>query len=514
MGQLKNYAIDRCAEYRDALTIKGRARSLIGTAHATSMVVNAAANLELLTGGVDPVQSQIKAFSAQRNKENVKRFSNDMPSMAVPSTIKGISSVQNLQTVSAIDITLQVLIFSFLPWIAIERPMTDSTQTISWREVVALNDAGGVSKGDTLIGNFTPENPALDLKSPLKTLTANSADAVVILNYNAQLFEGTVMLTMVRGGVSYVGKDIAGVVVFPGITDSFTVDYETGILTSKASMATGTAITAVAMIDVMASGTGSNIVRTTTKMRSVQMVSVESSIIIEDSVDRMMFILKTIDQSAGALNIEQYMQQMLFDLYLAYINNSLMVLIHQRSAQLEGTQALDDLTLDLSSYGGQIIAEPNRKYDELATLTESADNKMLSTVNKGVTAWIVGSRICNIMAADAFRFKKSDTFNKQMNTLAGVYNGKPVLRHQYIDRFIDGVDAEGFGNAFGIHRDPDGEVGFAAYGEFLPIHTTDNVYNFNNPVQFARALVSQIGMRIIEPGLCVRIKFRVTAPSV
>jgi hypothetical protein len=227
----------------------------------------------------------------------------------------------------------------------------------------------------------------------------------------------------------------------------------------------------------------------------------------------MMFILKTLEQSGGAITIEQYMQQMLFDLYVAYINNLLVGLIHARFLQLDESPALEELTLDLSAYGSQIIAEPNRKYDELAQLLNRADQQMLTSVNCGVTCWVVGSRIAQIMATDQYRFKKSDTFSIQMNTLICVYDGRPVLRHQYIDKYIDGVDEDGYGNFAGIHRDPAGEVGFAAYGEFLPIHTTDNIYNFANPLQFARALMSQIGAKTIEPGLCVRGKFRLVAPS-
>jgi hypothetical protein len=222
----------------------------------------------------------------------------------------------------------------------------------------------------------------------------------------------------------------------------------------------------------------------------------------------MIFIMKTLDQAGGAMSLEQYMSQMMFDLYVAYVNNLLMVGIHTRSAQLEGTDELADLTVDLSSYGSQIIADPARKYDELSALLNKADAKMLGNCNLGVTAWVVGTRIATIMGSDTFRFTKSDTYNSQMNTLIGVYDGKPVLRHQYIDKFIDTTD--NYGNIFGVHRDPNGEVGFMAYGEFLPIHTTDNVYNYNNPLQFAKALCSQIGTKIIEPTLCVRAKFRIT----
>jgi hypothetical protein len=100
-----------------------------------------------------------------------------------------------------------------------------------------------------------------------------------------------------------------------------------------------------------------------------------------------------------------------------------------------------------------------------------------------------------------------------MNTLAGTYDGIPVLRHEYIDQLIDGADDGGYGNIFGVYRDPNGESGFMMYGEFLPIHTTDNVYNFANPLQFAKALCSQIGTRIIEEKCCVRGKFRVTAAA-
>lgn len=514
MGKYRDYALTRTKQFSEQLMMKGRARTAIGMAQTTAMIGEAAHNLEVLTGGVDSFAQAVKHFSNRGGAEKVKQFADnpDMPAFASVGE-GGLSSVQNLQTVSAIDITIQMLIYSFLPWIAIERPMNDSTTTISWREVIATNNAAGVNKGDTLIGNFKVENSAIDLSTPVKTLTATGAGEVLVIDFGAQLYEGTVLVQLTDNSgsdpVTVTGKDYNGLIAFPGYSTCFEVDYENGSLTSKAAVAATMSVSAQAMVDMFADKSAPNVLRSTSKMRSVQMVSRESGIIMEDSVDRMMFILKTLDQAGGAMSLEQYMSQMMFDLYVAYVNNLLMIGIHTRSQQMEGTNDLNnELTVDLTSYGSQIIADPSRKYDELNTLTNTADAYMLKTVNKGVTAWVVGSKICTLMASDKFRFKKSDTYNTQMNTLAGVYDGKPVLRHQYIDRYID-MNDNGFGNGFGVHRDPNGEVGFMAYGEYLPIHTTDNVYNYANPLQFAKALVAQIGTKIIEPGLCVRFRFKV-----
>lgn len=511
MGKYRDYALVRTKQFSDKLKMRGRARTDIGMAQTTAMIAEAAHNLEVLTGGVDSFALAVKSFSNRGGEQKVKQFANEVGMPAFESVgDSGLSSVQNLQTVSAIDITIQMLIYSFLPWIAIERPMSDSTTTISWREVVATNSAGGVNKGDTLIGNFTAESASLDLSTPVKTLTATGAGQALVMDFGSQLYEGTVLVSLTKDGQTLVGKDYNGVVAFPGSTVAFKVDYESGALTSTVTLDNTYTVSAQAMVDMFASKSAPSVLRSTSKMRSVQMVSRESGIIMEDSVDRMMFILKTLDQAGGAMSLEQYMSQMMFDLYVAYVNNLLMIGIHTRSQQMEGTPDLEnELTVDLSSYGSQIIADPSRKYDELNTLTNTVDAYMLKTVNKGVTAWVVGSKICTLMASDKFRFKKSDTYNTQMNTLAGVYDGKPVLRHQYIDKFIDAND-NNFGNGFGVHRDPNGEVGFMAYGEYLPIHTTDNVYNYANPLQFAKALVAQIGTKIIEPGLCVRFRFKVT----
>lgn len=516
MGKLTSYAIERTKQFSKALQMNGKMRSAFGAAQASAMVVRAAKNLEMLTGGVDPVAEGVKSFSKNKEAANVKQFS------AEPETImpafegagnNGVSSVSNLQTVSAIDITLQVLIYSFLPWIAVERTMDSSTVTASWRKSVALNNAGGVNKGDTLIGQFSPENSGLNLLTPIKTLSEVGANAQMVLNFGAQLYKGTVLVTLTVGGKTIVGKDYNGVVAFPGDKTSFLVDYESGTLTSADTVGDTYSVTAQSMIDMWASSTNPQVLRSTLKMDSVQLVSRETGIVMEDSVDRIMFILKTLDEAGDQLSYEAYMSQMMYDLYLAFVNNLLMIGIHTRSAQLEGTQELSDYTVDLSAYGSQIIADPSRKYDELATLTEGLNSHMLSTANCGVTCWVVGSKICKLMAADKFRFKKSDTYHTQMNTLAGTYDGIPVLRHEYIDQLIDGVDHDGYGNIFGVYRDPNGEAGFMMYGEFLPIHTTDNVYNFANPLQFAKALCSQIGTKIIEEKCCVRGKFRVTAPN-
>lgn len=514
MGKLKSYAIERTRQFSNALQLGGKMRTSFGAAQASAMVVRAAHNLELLTGGVDPVHEGVKSFSKNKSPSNVKQFSNEpgMPAFEAGEGT-GLSSAQNLQTVSAIDITLQVLIYSFLPWLAIERTMDSSTVTASWRSAVSLNDAGGVNKGEGLIGQFAPENSKMNLFTPVKTLSETGSGAQVVLNFGSQLYKGTVLVTLTKAGKEIVGKDYNGIVAFPGDTTSFLVDYEAGTLTSADTISADYTINANAMIDMWASSTNPQVIRSTLKMNSVQLVSRETGIVMEDSVDRIMFILKTLDEAGDQLSYEAYMSQMMYDLYLAFVNNLLMIGIHTRAAQLEGSQELKDYTVDLSSYGSQIIADPSRKYDELATLTEGLNAHMLATANCGVTCWVVGSKICKLMSADKFRFKKSDTYHTQMNTLAGTYDGIPVLRHEYIDSLIDGADTEGYGNIFGVYRDPNGEAGFMMYGEFLPIHTTDNVYNFANPLQFAKALCSQIGTKIIEEKCCVRGKFRVTATN-
>jgi len=515
MGKLYNESLELVKQYSSALSQNGRMRTEFGVAQAKSMVTQAAKNLDLLTGGVDPIGQAVKRFSARMSdSSNVKQFSNTaettMPAFNDVGQ-KGLSSVQSLQTVSAIDITLQILIYSFLPWMAIERPADTSTVTISWKSVVANNSNGGVNKGDELLGNFKPENSSLNLYTPIKSYTSTGAGQVMVIDFGAQLYEGTVLMTITKNGKTLTGKDYNGVIAFPGDTTSFTVDYETGVVTSAAAVSAEYTVAAQGMIDMYASQTNPQVLRATNKMRSVQLVTRETGIVMEDSIDRIMFILKTLDQAGDQMSYEQYMSQMMFDLYLTFINNLLMIGVHTRAAQLAGTSELDDLTVDLSTYGSQIIADPARKYDELSTLTEDMNGHMLATANCGVTVWLVGSKICKIMAADKFRFKKSDTYNNQMNTLAGTYDGIPVLRHEYIDRFIDGADPEGYGSIFGIYRDPNGEAAFMAYSEFLPIHTTGNVYNFQNPLEFAKALVSQVGTKIIEPKLCVQGKFKVTA---
>jgi len=514
MGKLYNESLELVKQYSNALSQGGKMRTDFGVAQAQSMVVQAAKNMDLLTGGIDPINQAVKRFSSRAAQNNVKQFSNTsettMPAFEDVGQ-KGQSSISSLQTVSAIDITLQILIYSFLPWMAIERPADSSTVTISWKSVVATNSNGGVQKGDELLGNFTPENSNVNLFTPIKDYEAAGNGSIMAINFGAQLYAGTILMTLTKGGNTVVGKDYNGVVAFPGESVSFTVDYESGIVTSAAAVSADYTVKAQGMIDMWASSTNPQVLRATNKMRSVQLVTRETGIVMEDSIDRIMFILKTLDQAGDELTYEQYMSQMMFDLYLAFINNLLMIGVHTRAAQLAGTTELADLTMDLSTYGAQIIADPARKYDELSTLTENMNSHMLSTANCGVTAWVVGSKICKIMAADKFRFKKSDTYNTQMNTLAGTYDGIPVLRHEYIDRMIDAVDPDNYGSIFGVYRDPNGEAAFMAYSEFLPIHTTGNVYNFQNPLEFAKALVSQVGTKIIEPKLCVQGKFKVTA---
>lgn len=198
-----DHAISKFDGLRDKLSLQGITRSELGLARARKMVKQAFTNLSDLNGGRDYVYESVRRFSSAKNRGAVRRNASTVPSQNVgpqypsfntPSTSRGVSSVQNIQTVSAADITIEALIYSFLPWTAIERELTTSTEQIAFKKVVALNDAGGLNKGDTAVGTFNPENPDINLFTPVKELEITGDGKVATVSFNNQLFEGTCII--------------------------------------------------------------------------------------------------------------------------------------------------------------------------------------------------------------------------------------------------------------------------------------------------------------------------------
>lgn len=521
MSQLLEYAKTRLREKSNLIKLNGKSRTVMGEVMANKMVMKSVSNLADITGGFDPVYSSIRQFARRYSAKVKTNAAPDSPT-AIPSynqvaqrpsfnnttTSRGISSVTGLQTVSAVDITVDMLIYSFLPWLAVERDIGGTSESISYKRIVAINNAGGVKKGDTVLGQFSTENTNLDLSSPVLELQATGDGNKMIVTFEKQIFNGTSLVSYKKKtpDTSVIGKDYDGLVAFPSISESFTVDYETGTFTSVGTIPDGDVVTFQVMVDINADTEGTNILRSTSKMDKVDLITKQTSIIIEDSVDKMLYIINNIKASNGTLSIEQYLAQMLFDMYVSYINNLLMTQLHKRYMEVANTADL--VTKDLAPYGGQIIADPARKYDELANLIEEMQHKMLSTVNLSGTCIVVGTKVANLMVTDRERFIKSDEYGNNMNTLIGSYNGLPVLRHQYIDVHIDSKDADNYGHLFIVYRDTNGEVGYLAYGEFIPVHTTENVFNFQNPLQFARSLMSQVGVAVLNKNLCIVGRFR------
>lgn len=196
MGKIIEYAQQQLDKSKHLLSLNGITRKPLRMATASSMILTAAKKLETWTGGIDPIYASIREFSkkASNNDDSYRMNSTTQdlyPTNDDAGLIEGVASVAPYRTISAIDITIDTLIYSFIPWVCSERVMTTQEQVISSKMMVAKNNAGGVLAGEELISNFSPESTNVDLSSPMKTLEyVAGSDSTMILSFGCQLFPG------------------------------------------------------------------------------------------------------------------------------------------------------------------------------------------------------------------------------------------------------------------------------------------------------------------------------------
>jgi len=418
----------------------------------------------------------------------------------------GFSDVSSLASKGIEDVTIIAAIKSVVKYLSAERSMTDPSVLISYQQLQAVNTAGGFTAGGTVIGPFIPTPLTTNLKYATSVLTS-AAGSAIVLAYGGPIVPGTINLTIaptVAGaGATILGQDTGGtgVITWSIVTQNasqpafptVTVDYVGGNVTISVVTALWT-VSGSVTLDVSSDTTGSNILKVKPQFNNLTLAAVPNNVILEDNLESEAYrnrMFQAMIDTGNVLQMGDISFRQLLDFYISYVNLQVVSsTINAGTLALSTNQAGQWIELDLTGYTSSgFTGFAQTKDDRIQQWYLELNTMLLNVSGMGMTALLCGIEGANILDNVAGRFVEDPAFRTMADGYVGTFNNIPVIRH----RLVDSVSTTGYANVYAICKDPSGKYAPTVFGEYLPLYTTKQTLNFNNPTQFAQGLFSYIG---------------------
>jgi hypothetical protein len=405
--------------------------------------------------------------------------------------------VSQVQTVGAIDVTIVLLTQSLIPYLAVDRSMNNPVDTIYYANIIADSTAGGVSAGDTVIGNFAPPNANVNLGPALyqQSITAGAVTTTETFNVNQYIVPGTVNIQLLRGGVSYTISDVKKdqILYCNGLAIPGTVNYTTGVIILTSGVAQGDVITVNALQDVGADSSGAQILKLRPQHTPVQLVSSPKQFIFNENEAANMYMNKMMAIASRAGGVTDYRALHFGRLTNAYIENINRDLLN---ALIKIGNAVNPILLNLGQYavGGSFSMT---KDDVITKFFIDMRSDLLSRTNTPASVCVTGTQGASLLQSVKDRWVAAPNFFTVQNGYVGTFDGMPVYRHNLLDVLQSAGNADFYMGC----KLADNSSGTLVYGEYLPLVQTPTYGNVNNPIQRATGWYSQVGTQVIQSGL-------------
>lgn len=462
-----------------------------GLQRTFSTILKSAENLFALTDGRDDFA------------RHVQNFSNN----------QGYQAVADVKTVGAIDLTILALSSSLIPFICVDRPMDMPDATLYYNNLVALNNAGGVSAGEVVSGNFTPPNRKVNLGSVFTDAVPqlpNDGSTVVIVAdkeilkrsievvLNVEDNSGTVIKT-------FTGKDYNGdgqILFVPeayGYISGAVADYTTGdgnsaqieVITRNGvpNRITGSVRY---QIDSTRTLTGENVLKVAPQWVGVTLNTQPQNIIVEDNLANRMFMAKANTVAGSKQNVNDTLFTRTKNAFIEYLNNMVLMemIAHCNSVS-------QNIELDLSTYSVSDFA--TTKNDLITLFISNIIAKYQGITGLLPTSIITGSYGVSLLSSVPVMWQANPDVAQGINGLAGYFNGMPVYRH---NRLNGGSALEV--EFYMVAKLPDNSSGSMIYGEFLPLTSTGVVSNFQMPTNISNGYFAQSGVKTVMDALIIK----------
>jgi hypothetical protein len=451
-------------------------RDDIGVQVSFSNIFKIAENLYDLRNGQDVV--------ANYTESSITNFSNG----------ETYGDVSQVQTVGAIDVTILLLANSLIPFLAVDRSMNNPVDTIYYANIIADNTAGGVSAGDTVIGNFTPPNANLNLgpANASQSITVPGATTAETFNFNQYIVPGSVNITILRAPTTYTVSDLKkdGTLYANGIAVVGTVNYSTGVVAIASGVTTGDVINVTVLQDVTADSNGTQIVKLRSQHTPVSLISTPKQFIFNENEAANMYMNKMMQIAARAGGVTDYRALHFGRLTNAYIENVNRDLLN---ALIKIGNQVTPVTLNLSTYTtGTSFALT--KDDVITKFFIDMRSDLLSRTNTPATVCVTGTQGASLLQSVTGRWVAAPSFFTVLNGYVGTFDGMPVYRHN----LLDVLQTTGLADFYMGCKLADNSSGTMVYGEYLPLVQTPTYGNVANPIQRSTGWYSQVGVQIIQ----------------
>lgn len=383
----------------------------------------------------------------------------------------------DLQANQYFNATTAGLANSWAGYLSIERNMDASIALLYYLDVL------NVGNGQTVLPNVGLENiDGFQNKIDISTGITTNATLTYSILLGKKVIPGTLTLEFTVNGATFEAKDDknGGLLAPAGTLGSATVNYTTGLiditLASGSTVVANDQIRTIALEDQVDT---SGINRFKTKLSHYEIITKPELLIAEMDLPSLAAM-----QKVTGLNIQTFLVGKLSELYTKMINNEL-------------TRSLVN-----GATGSNIIIDPNAgnnttyrsTLDRFGAGLNEVDSVLGQKSVKGLnaTSYLVGYDLATQFTnmSETGKFVKA-AGQGYVDDLIGFYDGRPVLQHK-------DVDAK---QGYAIHKTADGQLAPVGRGLFLPLTSTPQVGDYNNPAQLAQGVYYQEGTKCIEPVL-------------
>jgi hypothetical protein len=364
---------------------------------------------------------------------------------------------------------------SFAGFCTIERSMDASIALLYYLDVL------GVSTNNKVLPNIGLENIGNFQNGIDQTTTLTPPTLAYNILLGKKLIPGTVKVYVTVAGVQSVIEDDGqgGIKSPPGLLASGSINYASGLVAFTFAAGTGIVGTdtarAIAVEDQVATD---GINRFKAKLEHYTIETHPELLIAELDLPSLAAMAKVTGQ-----NVATWMVGKMQELYTKLINKGIV------------------RELITGSTGSNIVIQPNAgnnttfrsTLDRFGAGLNKVDSELGIKSVKGInaTAYVVGYDLATQFRDMKDTGKFVDTPQNYVDDLVGYYNGIPVMQHADVDR----------NQGYAIHKTADGQLAPIGRGLFLPLTSTPQIGNYNNPTQLAQGVYYQEKSKMIEPVL-------------
>ncbi|MCQ2209205.1 MAG: hypothetical protein MJZ34_02825 [Paludibacteraceae bacterium] len=471
------------------------------------------------------------------------------------------SDLASVRDVDVADIAIATTVASHgLTYIAMERAMDSVAQQISFQGLRALNDVGGIKKGQRVVDPRQAYPVGTDFSRDgariIKEITAagdifaddDKALPVVIgetkIEMSAMLGDKEIARSVIAFDAARnqnPQEEVRLVIFEADIIGNCKLNYGTGALNIKTFTApsaytvgdedpgflqgmgltvgedgclychhhkvaeSGETVTfkcfASFCVDRIAENDGAHTLKLKPYMESAELVSTENRVILQSSVEvqaQMNKVLRKNAQYGVNVDFGKRAIDQVVSLYTYFIDNMIVRKLW------EGVGNHVEMHLDLKLFEGgaknggfaNFVATKN---DRLSLFTDNLCARFLNRTGSPVTALVVDEKAGLMYQSDKESFVADPAINMRRDGMIGTYKGIPVIRNVLLNGRDRDAEGNELGTVIGVFKSPDGSAAPVALGDYLPPYSTLPAVNANNPGELSQALFSQTACKCVVP---------------